>query len=56
MMKDHKDGEGEMEEVSRADFLGKLFDGMQEKMLGADVTQADIEGLMGMLKDNLSEE
>jgi hypothetical protein len=49
MKKDHMDGEGEMEEVSRADFLGKLFDGMQEKMQGADVSQADIEGLLGML-------
>jgi hypothetical protein len=32
MMKDHKEGEGEMGEVSREEFLGKLFDGMEEKV------------------------
>jgi hypothetical protein len=56
MMKDHKEGEGEMAEVSREEFLGKLFDGMQEKMAGADVSQQDIENLMGMLKNNLDEQ
>jgi hypothetical protein len=29
---------------------------MQEKMAGADVSQQDIENLMGMLKNNLDEQ